>query len=134
MPSSVHLPGTRRPAVSALLCLLYVTACHTWQAGMPTPAQFVEREHPDRVRVTRSDGSMMSLESPVVRGDSLVGRIGGRGDSAQVTSMALRDVTSVEVSKNATVKTVLLTSGIVIVVVGVGLYAAWEISCTYGEC
>ena len=82
MPSSVRLLRSRRPGASALLCLLHLTACHTWQAGMPTPAQFVEREHPDRVRVTRADGSIMSLESPAVRGDSLVGRIGDRGDSA----------------------------------------------------
>lgn len=134
MPSSASLPGSRRPAASALLFLLYLTACHTWQTGTPTPAQFVEREHPAQVQVTRTDGSTVILDAPSVRGDSLVGQSVGTPDSVGMSGVPLGDVTSVAVKKAATGRTVLLTAGIVVAVVAAGMIAVWEIYCEQDEC
>jgi hypothetical protein len=128
MRSSMHVLRLRRSVISVLLALLYLTGCYSWQVGAPTPAQFVEREHPESVRVTRTDGSTFILESPAVRGDSLVGLAGGRlisEDSTRATSMALRDVTSVAVRETSASKILLLTS---VIVVG-GLAVASIISC-----
>jgi len=137
MSSSLRVLRSRRSAVSALLGALYLSACHSWQVGTPTPAQFVEREHPAQVRVTHTDGSTVMLDAPVVRGDSLVGRPAGTpasGDSVRTSAVPLSDVTSVAVQESAVGKTVLLTAGIVVVVAGGALFAAWKISCEYGEC
>jgi hypothetical protein len=137
MSSSLRVLRSRRSAVSALLGALYLSACHSWQVGTPTPAQFVEREHPARVRVTRTDGSTIMLHSPAVRGDSLVGRSAGTpasGDSVRTSAVPLSDVTNVAVQESAAGKTVLLTAGIVVGVVGAGMLAVWLIYCEQDEC
>ena len=132
MPSSLSLLRSRRPTISALLGVLYLTACHSWQVGTPTPAQFVEREHPAQVRVTRTDHSTVTLDSPAVRGDSLVGLLAGR-DSALTTGFPLSNVESVAVKKSSAGKTVLLTTGIVILV-GVALHGTAVIDCESEGC
>ena len=77
MRFSIRALRSFRSAMSPLLCALYLTACHSWHIGTPTPAAFVEREDPAQVRVTRTDGSTLTLDAPAVRGDSLVGRPAG---------------------------------------------------------
>jgi hypothetical protein len=56
-------------------------ACATWRAQGYEPRVVVEREHPDRLRLTRSDSSRAELRQPRVEGDSLVG-IAGSGPLA----------------------------------------------------
>lgn len=102
-----------RSGIACLLLLLYLPACTSWHVGTPTPAQFVETEHPQKVRVTRADSTTIQLQSPVVRGDSLVGTVGG--DST--VSLALSEVRSVEVKQTSTGKTLLLIGAAVVVVV-----------------
>jgi hypothetical protein len=121
MFSSLHVSRSARSAVSALLTALYLASCHSWQVGTPTPAQFVEREHPAQVRVTRTDSSTVTLQSPTVRGDSLVGLLAGTpgGDSARQAGVPLGDVASVASRQGSTGKTILLTTGIVVGVLAV---------------
>ena len=131
MFSSLRVSRSPRSAVSALLAALYLAGCHSWQVGTPTPAQFVERERPAQVRVTRTDGTTIRLDAPGVRGDSLVGRPAGTaatGDSGRTFAMPLTDVTSVAVHKSAAGKTVLLTTGIVVGVLGV-VFAIAAVTC-----
>ena len=64
----------RARAVLLLFLLLNLTACQTWQSvSTASPAQFIEVDRPDRVRVT--GGAVLELEvvSPSVEGDQLVG-------------------------------------------------------------
>ena len=66
----------RPRAVLLLFLLLNLTACQTWQSvslGAISPAQLIEEDRPDRVRVT--GGGVLELEvvSPSVEGDQLVG-------------------------------------------------------------
>ena len=87
----------RPRAVLLLLLLLNLTACQTWQSvslGAISPAQLIEEEQPDRVRVT--GGGVLELEvvSPSVEGDQLV----GAGDVA----VALEDILRLEVRRNST--------------------------------
>ena len=87
-----------RPCVVLLLFLLLnLTACQTWHSvslGAISPAQLIEEEQPDRVRVT--GGGVLELEvvSPSVEGDQLV----GAGDVA----VALEDILRLEVRRNST--------------------------------
>jgi len=117
MPESIMSPfmqvvRAHRSVISCLFALVYLPACTSWQVGTPTPAQFVQREHPATVRVTRTDGRKVVLDSPAVRGDSLVGRLAD--DSVRVSAMALSEVSSVAVRKTSAGKTVLLTAGILV--------------------
>ena len=82
-------------------------AAMSWKIGTPTPAQFVEADHPQSIRVTRSDGTTLTLKSPVVRGDSLVASVSSES-VAPSTGVVLSDVGSVAVTKAAPGKTVLL--------------------------
>ena len=64
------------------------------------------------MRVARTDGRKVVLDTPAVRGDSLVGRLAD--DSVRVSGMALSEVSSVAVRKTSAGKTVLLTAGILV--------------------
>ncbi len=108
----------RRSPIAALLLLLYLPACTSWHVGAPTPAQFVEREKPERAQVTKTDGSTVVLTSPVVRGDSLFGtRSAGlvQGDTTRLVGLPLSEVRSVAVRKFSTGNTLLLVGAVVAV-------------------
>ena len=82
----------RYRAVLLLFLLLNLTACQTWQSvslDAISPAQVIEEDQPDRVRVT--GGGLLELEvvSPSVEGDQLV----GAGD----VSVPLADILRLEV-------------------------------------
>ena len=82
----------RYHAVLLLFGMLYLTACQTWQSvslDAISPAQLIEEDQPDRVRVT--GGGLLELEvvSPSVEGDQLV----GAGDF----SVPLEDILRLEV-------------------------------------
>jgi hypothetical protein len=64
--------------------------------------------------VTRTDGAVLTVKSPVVRGDSLVGSAWTAGGSPS-TGVPLSDVVSVAAPKIAAGKTLLLIAGIVTV-------------------
>ena len=127
MTSLMRLVRARGRDISCLFALLYLPACTSWQVGTPTPAQFVEREHPGRLRVTRTDSSTVTLDDPAVRGDSLVGLLAG-ADSARIVGIPLSDVTSVASREGSTGKTILLTAGIVIGALGV-VTIVWAVCC-----
>ena len=65
----------RSRAALLLFLVLNLTACQTWQSvslDAISPAQVIEEDQPDRVRVTMQDRTQMELERPVVDGDELV--------------------------------------------------------------
>ena len=91
----------RYRAVLLLFLLLNLTACQTWQSvslGAISPAQLIEEDQPDRVRVTGGGVLDLELVSPSVEGDQLV----GAGDF----SMPLADILSLEVRGFSLVRTI----------------------------
>jgi len=100
----------RPRAVLLLLLLLHLTACQTWQSvslDAISPAQLIEEDQPDRVRVSGGDVLEREVVSPSVEGDQLVGAGG--------FSMPLEDVLRVEVRGLSLGRTISA---------GVGVYAA----------
>jgi hypothetical protein len=121
----------RRPGIACLLLLAYLPACTSWEVGTPTPAQFVEAEHPKAVRVTRSDGTRMEFRTPKVQGDSLVGTAGE--DTTRQVSLPLSDVRSVDVKRVSAWKTTLaVVGGAVGVMIGVAIVAT-IVECSQPE-
>ena len=89
----------RRRAVLLLFLLLNLTACSTWQSiGPVSPAQLVEEDRPDRVRVLMRGGYQLELENPSVEGDELV---------APGVSMPLADILRLEVQASRMGRTAL---------------------------
>ncbi len=115
MSAFFHASGPALARITRLLLVSFVSACTSWQVGSPTPAQLVEREHPNAVRVTRTDGTTLTLSAPAVRGDSLVGTVGvglARDDGVSTASVALADVRQLEVRRADTGKTLLAIVGV----------------------
>ena len=78
-----------------LLLLASLTACQTWQPvslEALSPAQFIEEDRPDRLRVFLRGKPLdpVELENPTVDGDELV---------ASGTAVPLADITRIDVSK-----------------------------------
>jgi len=99
----------RPRTVLLLFLLLHLTACQTWQSvslDAVSPAQLIEEDQPDRVRVTGGDVFEREVVSPSVEGDQLV----GAGDF----SVPLADILRVEVRGLSLGRTILA---------GVGVYA-----------
>ena len=112
-------------AVLLLFGVLYLTACATssWQAvslDAISPAQLIEEDRPDRVRVTGGGLLEREVVSPSVEGDQLLGAGG--------FSMPLEDVLRLETRGFSLDRTVLAVLGGV-VLLPVALIAWLLIDC-----
>ena len=91
----------RYRAVLLLFLLLNLTACQTWRSvslDAISPAQVIEEDQPDRVRVTGGDVLELELERPAVDGDQLVAPGG--------FSMPLADILRLEVQGISILRTI----------------------------
>ena len=115
-------------AVLLLFLVLHLTACSTWQSvNTPSPAQFIEAETPDRVRVTTQGESQVELENPSVEGDELL---------APGVSMPLADILELEVREFSMDRTALLLVGVAagVLVVAVAVVMATITTCDGSIC
>ena len=123
------MKGKRGKGILLLLLLINLTACQTWQSvslGTLTPAEFVEEDRPDRVRVTGPDVLGQEVAMPTVTGDQLVG--------LQGFSMPLEDIYEIEVRKLNLMGTVLLTVAAIPVLFWVGMGLCGLQGKALGEC
>ena len=103
----------RLRSVLLLFLLLHLTACTSWQSvTTPSPADFIEAEQPDRVRVFTQDERQVELESPSVEGDALV---------APNVSMPLVDIIGLEVREFSMDRTMILLGGVAVGVLVIAL-------------
>lgn len=100
-----------------------------WRVGMPSPAAYVETEHPKSVQVTRGDLTKLKLESPVVRGDSLVGQVTEPGSPAPPT-VAFADVRVLAAPRPSPGKTL----GLIAAVGVVAVVATFIGACARNDC
>ena len=104
----------RRPIAYALL-LWYLPACTVWRVEQGvSPEQLIASQHPNAVRVTRTDSSHIVLLQPrIAAGDSLSGVHNGAP-----ASVAVSDVAQVAIRKVSAGKTIGLLLGMSVVVGG----------------
>ena len=118
----------RLRAVLLLLLVLNVTACTSWHSvslDVISPAELIEEDQPDRVRVTGGRVLEREVVAPSVEGDQLV----GAGDF----SMPLADILGLEVHGFSLGRTVLIGLGGVValpVILAISLVAG----CGTGSC
>jgi hypothetical protein len=97
-----------RGVVACVVLVIYASACTSWHVVGPTPAEYVQTHSPREVRVTRTDSSRANLRTPFLRGDTLLGTVGGGlavGDTARRVTIPLTDVGAVAVRKFSLSKT-----------------------------
>ena len=64
----------RSRPLALLLLVLHLSACAIWRPYNVSPAQLIEDEALDRLRVTGPDGRQVILRDAYVHGDSVSGR------------------------------------------------------------
>ena len=112
---------------SALVLALPLSGCKSWrvETGV-SPAEFVAREHPERIQVRKLDKTTLELFNASVVGDSLKGL---------PTELAIRPIT-IPVSDVAAVATRHFSLGksalLVLAVVGGALVYDWLMSLNQG--
>ena len=115
-------------AVLMLFLVLNVTACQAWQSvslDAISPAQLIEEDRPNRVRVTGGEVLEREVVAPSVEGDQLVGAGG--------FSMPLSDIRGLEVRGVSMGRTLLIGLG-GIVAVPVLFVVAILVDCGTGGC
>lgn len=121
---STRTPLARRLIAALLLVLL--AGCHSWRPTTVSPQTLISAEQPSSVRVTLLNGETVTVESPTVRNDSIVGVM-----DASV-GVASRDVRSLEVRRLSIGKTIGLGFGIaagLLVALVVALCSAADAYC-----
>lgn len=108
----------RRCAAILLLMNLSGTACQGWHTQRVAPESVLVARQPATLRVTRTDGSRVVIENPVLRGDTLSGTQAARGGQQDVR-IPLTDVRQVATRGFSPGRTVGLGLG-----VAAGLFAA----------
>ena len=93
--------------LDAVMLTSVLAGCSSWQVTDVAPAQLLQREAPERLRVTRADGSWVTLDHPRLTGDSIAGETAGAS-----AAIPLSDVQALAVRKSHTAKTLGLIAGL----------------------
>ena len=118
----------RRGGAAALLVMTLANAgCAAWHVQGVPPESRLTTGHPGGVRVTRTDGSRITVDSTVVRADTLLGFVSGQPQ----VRMPLADVQQVETLGFSAGRTVGLLAGLALAVLAAFAIAIG--SCT-GAC
>ena len=111
MPACLRRNSIAFRATAAILLACYLPACTGWRTQSAAPEQVMTTKHPERVRITRQDGSRVELLQPVIEADSVTGRDAGASgpDSLKPrVAVALADIRTVELHQTKTAETLLL--------------------------
>ena len=107
------LPRWRRITAGFLLPLL--VGCQTWHPTTLSPQAVLSEETPSSMRVTRSDGEVVTIKNPAMRNDSIVSLEEGL---VEVVGVHTIDVNSLEVRRFNASRTLLFVAGAAVVALG----------------
>ena len=115
-----------------LLVVMASSGCQAWHLEGTRPESLLVTRKPSVVRVTRSDGSKIVLEDPVLRTDTLSGIASGQTADSEV-AVPLADVRQVETPHFSAGRTIGLALGLAATVLAT-IAALFIISCSGGAC
>jgi hypothetical protein len=106
-----------------------LNGCATWKAEPVAPATYIQSNHPEKIRLTLQDSTRLTLQTPTVVGDSIVGSVG----HAVFKAVPVSSVRSFEVFHPNTGNSVGLVVGIVAgtFAVTAGIVAIWAAAQPY---
>ncbi len=115
----------QRHLVTPLMLVCFLSGCYKWSVQ---PVSAISDDAPEQVRVMLSDGSVVKLRSPEVRGDSIVGWVKGTRDIASADTLAAYSLPRVvEVRRIEKLK----TTGLVLAgVFGIVAIISWRVNCS----
>ena len=119
---------TQQRFIAALLLVL-LTACHSWQPTTVSPQGWTPEEQPSSVRVTRTNGEVMTVGDPTISNGSILGY-----SDEGVTAVALGDVRLLEVQRSSIGQTIGLSVFLTGVAGGTIVAIAWEPCSGSGFC
>jgi hypothetical protein len=106
--------------------------CQTWHVQGIAPESLLATQ-PRTIRVTRTDGSRVVLEGPVLRSDSMSGLVADKREGQQQVSIPIADVQQVETPRFDVARTFGLFAGLGVLVVAT-IAIAFAIACSGGAC
>jgi len=95
----------------AALLLVLLAGCHSWHT-QPVAPETVLATHPSRIRITRTNGSRISIDRPSIRADTIVGTLHG-SSYHQPVAVRLADVRDVATLRPNSLKVMLLVGTLV---------------------
>jgi hypothetical protein len=98
------------------LAAVALVGCYA-MSPVPSPREYIAAREPSLVMVTRADGSVVPVEGPSVKGDSLMGFVNGRYQFVG----RLTDVRTVTARRPAKGRTALLAGGAAVTLVGLAI-------------
>ncbi|HUK20445.1 MAG TPA: hypothetical protein VLV45_02670 [Gemmatimonadales bacterium] len=122
---SVH--RRRLPLTAVALTL---SCCTTWRPVPLEPSKFTPQHHAEHYAVKVTDGSIITIDDPVIVGDSLVGHVPphfeslpAHPDSTKRLAIALADVRAIRVPDGP--KTAFLVTGVAVTVICLYTFGNW---------
>ena len=97
------------------------------------PGAGLGRNRPRAIRVTRTDGSRVVLEDPVLRSDTVSGLVADKREGQQQVSIPVADVQQVETPRFDVARTFGLFAGLGVLVLAT-IAIAFAIACSRGAC
>ena len=107
--------------LSLVLLTAFLPSCVNWHVEGPTTEAAINKVGQSKVRITRTDGTKLTLWSTVVKGDSIVGHPRGFTRPGPRMAVPLADVTEVATPHTDGLKTagaVLGTAAAALFIVG----------------
>lgn len=103
------MPRSRSLPLLTLLLTLGLGGCVTWQPAALPPAELILEEAPERVRVTTSEGVVLTLHAPVVRAGAVVSTL-------SPGAALIDDIRLIEVERTSVIRSIGLAAPAVILV------------------
>lgn len=105
----------RWPLIFIAVLSVPLAGCRTWQPAGMSPEALLAADPPPRVRVTRTDGEVLTLLAPEIRAGAMVA-------TAAPGAVMLEDITLLEVRRTDVLRTVafVLPGALLVALVGKG--------------
>jgi len=116
--------------LSLTLLIAFLPSCFSWHEQGPTPEAAIKNLAPSTVRITRADRSKLTLRSPAVSGDSIVGQPvpAARSGATPRVAVPLGEVAGVATPRFNRLK----TTGLVLATAGLAaLLVCMAADCAY---
>jgi hypothetical protein len=131
------MSASRFRSVAVLLLVLHLGGCTTWQPVQISPREFIETEHPYKIRFRDSHGDWVHVSYPRAVGDTISGttigiRPGDGSRGAIPIRMAVADVPRIEAKQANAPQTITATVVLTSVLLGAVLCAT-GLACAKGE-
>jgi hypothetical protein len=90
--SAVAMDRIARADVTPQDAAVDFTLLGGWHTERRTPQQVIAKKHPERIRVTLSDSSVLELRYPVILGDSVIGLVAGNRTAVAADRIARTEI------------------------------------------